>query len=293
MKYRIAAAVLACALAFAPTPAPAQEPAAADTVREIELVDGSRIYGRVVEDAGGRIVVETVGGVRMELSREQVRSMRPVVGRVVDGSLWPEDPHASRLFFGPTARAIPAGEGYFGVYELFFPFVSYGLTDRFTISGGTPIIPSAIGEVFYLAPKFEVLRTTGAHAAVGVLAVFATQHALDGSVGLLYAVGTLGEPDRAVTFGATVPFYAAHGDSDIGRDPYFMIGGEARLTRRTKLLTENYFAAGQPGGVVSGGVRLFGERLSADFGLAALIGDYNSSCCLPLVNFVYSFGGPR
>ena len=293
MHYRIAAAVLACALAFAPTPAPAQEPAAADTVREIELADGSRIYGRVVEDAGGRLVVETVGGVRMELAREQVRSMRPVAGRVVGGALWPEDPHASRLFFGPTARAIPQGEGYLGVYELFFPFVSYGLTDRLTISGGTPIIPDAIGEIFYLAPKLEVLRTTGASAAVGVLAVFATQNAFDGSVGLLYAVGTLGEPDRAVSFGATVPFYAASGESDIGRDPIFMVGGEARLTRRTKLLTENYFAAGETGGVVSGGVRFFGERLSADFGVAAFLGDDNSFCCIPLVNFVYSFGGPR
>jgi hypothetical protein len=289
MMYRIAAALLACALSFAP--AHAQDPAPADTVHEIELADGSRVFGRVVEETGTRIVIETVGGVRMELERAQVVSTRAVAGRVVNGTLWPEDPHASRLFFGPTARAIPRGEGYFGVYELFFPFVSFGLTDRFTISAGTPIIPDAIGEIFYLAPKFEVVRTAGASAAVGVLALFATEDAFDGTAGLLYGVGTFGGPDRALTVGATVPFYAASGESEVGNQPAFMVGGESRLTRRTKFLTENYFVPGESGVAVSGGIRFFGERLSADFGVGALVGSNDFGCCLPLVNFVYTFGG--
>jgi hypothetical protein len=291
MKYRIAAALLACALSFAP--AHAQDAAPRDTVQEIELADGSRVLGRVVEESGTRIVIETVGGVRMELERAQVVSTRPVAGRVVNGTLWPEDPHASRLFFGPTARAIPRGEGYFGVYELFFPFVSFGLTDRFTISAGTPIIPDAIGEIFYLAPKYEVVRTRGASAAVGVLALFATQDAFDGTAGLLYGVGTFGGPDGALTVGATVPFYAASGESDVGNEPAFMVGGEARLSRRTKFLTENYFVPGESGVLVSGGIRFFGERLSADFGLGALVEGGDAGCCLPLVNFVYTFGGGR
>lgn len=293
MKYRTAAAVLACALAFAlaPASASAQDPVQTDTVLEIELADGSRIYGRVVEEAPGRVVVTTLGGVRMELDRAQIRSTRTVTGRVVNGAIWPEDPHASRLFFGPTARAIPQGEGYFGVYELFFPFVSYGVTDHFTISAGTPVFPDVIGEIFYLAPKLEVVRTPRLSAAVGALALFATQDALDGTAGLLYGVGTYGNPDGAITVGATVPFYTSSGDSNVGNDPVFMIGGEARLGRRTKFITENYFFPGEGGAGLSGGIRFFGERLSADFGLGAAVGENDTACCLPLVNFVYTFGG--
>jgi hypothetical protein len=292
MKYRNAAAVLACALAvaLAPTSAAAQEPVRTDTVQEIELADGSRIFGHVVEETPGRVVVTTLGGVRMELDRAQIRSTRTVTGRVVNGALWPEDPHASRLFFGPTARAIPQGQGYFGAYELFFPFVSYGVTDRFTLSAGTPVFPEAIGRIFYLAPKLEVVRTPRLNAALGALAVFATEDVLSGTVGLLYGVGTYGNPDGAITVGATVPFYTSSDGGDIGSEPAFMIGGEARLSRRSKFLTENYFVPGEGGALVSGGIRFFGERLSADFGLGAAIGTGDAACCLPLVNFVYTFG---
>jgi hypothetical protein len=124
---------------------------------------------------------------------------------------------------------------------------------------------------------------------VGVLALFATEEALDGSAGLLYGVGTLGGPDRALTVGATVPFVATGGDSDVGDQPAFMVGGEARLSRRTKFITENYLFPSESGALLSGGVRFFGERLSADFGVGAAFGDGDNECCLPLVNFVYSF----
>lgn len=287
----LAAALLACALAR-PHGAEAQTDTTtavvADSVYEIRLRDGSVLIGRIISDQGATLTVQTQAGVTLTLPREQVASITRVEGRLVNGQIWREDPHATRLFFAPTARAIPRGEGYFGVYELFFPFVSYGLTDRFTISAGTPIVPEAIGEVFYIAPKYEVLRAGNTSAAVGVLALFATEETFDGSAGLLYGVGTFGDPDGAVTVGATVPFIASSEESEVGNDPVFMAGGEWRLSPRTKLLTENYFVPSE-GALVSAGVRFFGERLSADFGVGAAVGEGGSGCCLPLVNFVYSF----
>lgn len=285
-------AALPLVLAFgAPRAAAAQTDTVAiavDSLYTIRLSDGSVLYGRVTEETAEGLTLETQSGATVRLRRDQIVSIELVRGRVVDGQVWGDDPHATRLFFGPTARSIPKGEGYFGVYELFFPFVSYGVTDRFTISAGTPIIPEVIGEVFYLAPKYEVLRTPTASAAVGVLALFATQET--GSVGLLYGVGTIGGPDQALTLGATVPFIAADGENDIGDQPLFMVGGERRISRRMKLLTENYLFPSEGGGaLLSGGVRFFGERLSADFGIGAAFGEGDNACCLPLVNFVYSF----
>ncbi|HST57085.1 MAG TPA: hypothetical protein VLK84_00265 [Longimicrobium sp.] len=225
----LAAVLLVCALAR-PGAAGAQvtdAAAAADTVYEIRLRDGSVLVGRIVADQGATLTVQTQAGLTVTLQREQVVSITERSGRVVDGQVWPQDPHATRLFFAPTARAIPKGDGYFGVYELFLPFVSYGVTDRFTISAGTPIIPDYIGQIFYFAPKYEFMRAPGASAAVGLLAVVAPDEALDGSAGLIYGVGTFGSPDGAVTVGATVPFVASTEDSDLGNDPVFMIGAEA------------------------------------------------------------------
>ncbi len=285
-----AAALLVCALARPGTAGAqvADTTAAADTVYEIRLRDGSLLVGRIVADQGATLTVQTQAGLTLTLQREQVVSITQRSGRVVDGQVWPQDPHATRLFFAPTARAIPRGEGYFGVYELFFPFVSYGLTDRFTISAGTPIVPEYIGQIFYFAPKYEFMRAPGANAAVGLLAVVAPDEALDGSAGLIYGVGTFGSPDGSVTVGATVPFVASTDDSDLGNDPVFMIGAEARTGMRTKLISENYFVPGE-GALVSGGMRFFGERLSADFGVGLAVGGSGTGCCLPLVNFVYSF----
>jgi hypothetical protein len=289
---RLLPAVLPLALAFAlPRPAAAQVDTVAvstDSLYTIRLTDGSVLYGRVTEQTDDALTVQTQSGATVRLLRGQVVSMTRLAGRVVNGEVWGDDPHATRLFFGPTARAIPRGEGYFGVYELFFPFVSYGVTDRFTISGGTPVFPEVIGKVFYLAPKYEVLRTPRASAAVGVLALFAPED-VTGSAGLLYGVGTFGTPDQALTVGATVPFIASDGESEIGDQPVFMVGGEARMSRRTKFISENYFMPGESGALISGGVRFFGERLSADFGLGAGFGGDDNACCLPLVNFVYSF----
>src|SRR5712692_9592438 len=50
-------------------------------------------------------------------------------GRVVKGEFQPFDPHNTRLFFAPTARALRRGEGYAGVYEVVLPFVQVGITD--------------------------------------------------------------------------------------------------------------------------------------------------------------------
>lgn len=263
-----------------------------DTLREIRLIDGSVLIGRVVTTEGDRITIETSAGARVEVERSQIRSISDVRGRVVDGQVWSADPNSTRLFFGPTARALGAGAGYFGVFELFFPYVSYGVTDRIALSGGTPIFPGFVGQVFYLAPKITVASRPGWDVAAGVLALFATEALDQGSVGLIYGVSTWGEPDRAVTFGAGVPF-ATSGEDPITDELVLMGGAELRAGRRTKFITENYLFPAAGEGIASGGVRFFGESLSADAGVGLFLGNGNVGCCLPIVNFVYSFGPER
>ncbi|HEX2190516.1 MAG TPA: hypothetical protein VHG51_16525 [Longimicrobiaceae bacterium] len=280
-------------LALPPAPAAAQVPeriAPSDTLVQVRLADGSTLFGRVVAVEDERVVLETEAGARVEVTRAQIRSLRPVAGRVRDGEVWEEDPHATRLFFAPTGRALRAGEGYFGVYELFFPFVTFGVADRLTVAAGTPIVPGAIGEFAYVGPKLLLVDAPRMQVSAGVFAGFFD----GGTAGIAYGVGTWGDRDDAITAGAGWGFTTDGDDSEVSSKPLVMLGGETRAGRRTKLLTENYFVFGESGGIVSGGVRFFGDRLSADAGIATLLGaGCDGQCILPVVNFVYSFGRAR
>lgn len=278
---------LLCALALpvgahAQTPATPPEVVASDTLREIRLADGSVLFARVESVEGDRVTLVTQAGVRLQVDRAQIRSVRPARGQVRDGEVWRDDPTGTRLFFAPTGRNLAAGEAYFGVYELFFPFATYGVTDRLTVAAGTPIIPGAFGEVAYFAPKVAIIQSERLNVAAGVFAGF-----FDGeTAGILYGVGTWGGHDNAVTAGAGFAF----GGGDLSDQPLLMIGGEARTGRQLKLITENYFVPGESGVLVSGGVRFFGERLSADGGIGAMVSSQETEGPLPLVNFVYTFG---
>lgn len=284
--------VLVLALIFgAAAPAAAQLPergvVVSDTLVEVRLADGSTFFGRVVAVEGDRITLETQAGARVELRRAQISSLRPLSGQVRDGTIWRTDPHATRLFFAPTGRSLAKDEGYFGVYELFFPFITYGITDRVTVTGGTPIFPGAVGEFAYFGPKLLLVDAPKTQVSAGVFAGVAGE----GLGGVFYGVGTFGDRDNAFTTGIAWGFDTESG-SDVYSEPLVLLGGEARAGSNTKFLTENYFLLGESSAVVSGGIRFFGERLSADAGVALLLGE-ETACCLPLVNFVYTFGKQR
>ena len=70
-----------------------------------------------------------------------------------------------------------------------------------------------------------------------------------------------------------------------GGPAYGMIGGNWRIGRRTRFVTENHIW--REGGLVSGGIRYGGERFFADFGVtSALFTNYPP---YPVVNFVWRF----
>ena len=269
----------------------ATKPAPRDTVVDVRLRDGSVVYGRVVEETPDRLVLVTVTGVRLELPRAQVESVRVSAGRAVNGAFWAEDPNSTRLFFTSTARPLKKGNGYISSFMLFLPLVAYGVTDRFTIAGGTPILPDAFGRMWYFAPKYTVVKRDRSAFALGALGFILPADVVDnGSVGILYGAGTWGTRDRAITAGAGWGYVWASGTSEVANDPVIMIGGETRVSRRVKLITENWmFTSGGTNGFVSGGMRFIGDRLSADLGVGGFMGA-DGGCCFPLVNFVYNFG---
>ena len=252
-----------------------------ETVYEIQLGDGSVLFASIVELDEEQVVLVTVSGVRLEVDRSQLREIAPARGRVQGGEFWSEDPGGTRLFFTATGRSLARGESYVGTYVVVLPFAAVGVTDRVTLAGGAPVLFGEF-EPFYLAPKVQVVRTPMAQASVGTL-VFLFD---DEMVGVAYGVGTFGNSDRALSAGLGY-FYS--GD-ELVNEPAFMLGGETRVSRRIKLISENYVLPDRVGYVLSGGVRFMGDRFSTEVAVFGAWSDGDGECCLPIVNFSYAFG---
>lgn len=301
MKAIVACTAALLALAAASLPAAAQgepEPLPADSLQELRRADGSRVIGHVVGQRGDTVVFETVTGEQVEVRRRFVR-IRPVRGRFVDGEFWPEDRHGTRLFFAPTGRTLRQGEGYAGVF-LVLPFVGYGATDGVTLAGGMPWVGGTLHDTpVWIAPKVRLLDRPTAQVSTGVFAIrlpgtFDELCAAEcGAVQppswnvIAYAVGSFGSGDDALHAGTGV-FVG----SDRTEVPV-MLGGERRVGRRSKLITENWLVPGD-GGAVSAGLRRMGDNWTVDYGIMAVFGDGAEEVpYFPIVSFSYAFGGGR
>lgn len=285
---RIPSLVLAlCAVAqFAAAQQPALPPVDSVKVVEVRLSDGSTLAGRVLATDDTSLTLVTPAGLRIVVPRRTLAAVRVLRGVIVNGQFRRRDPNVSRLFFAPTARTLPKGDGYFGDYYLFIPTVGYGFTDRVTISAGMSIIPGmALGDqLYFIAPKVSLVQTPTLGVAAGFLYAGAGLASGGGSGGIGYGVGTLGGEDAAVTLGLGWPFIVGHGSS---RNPWVMFGGEARTSNRIKLLAEVWKFPGSSEMPGVFGMRFIGERMAVDFGLMHVFGaDMGSWPFIPWVDFV-------
>lgn len=276
-KRSLAALLIAMGAAIVPCAVSAQDVKA--PTYELKLRDGSRIYGAIERQTDEQIEFRTITGALITARTADVIALKEVKGSLVEGEFLPDDPNQTRLFFGPTARSLPKGTVSFGTYEFVMPFVQVGVTDRFSIGGGTPLIFGfdESERPFWITPKFQVVNSGRVTAAVGSLHLLAGGN----TAGIGYGVVTLTERAGSLSVGAGLAY-----EDGGGKSPVVMVGADRRVRRNLKLLTENYVF--KDGGIVSGGVRFIGDRLSADLGLLIPLG-IDGFLAYPVANFVYVF----
>jgi hypothetical protein len=232
--------------------------------------------------SGDSLTFQSTAGATMQLPVGAVRSIKEIATvDIHEGEYWFANPNATRLFFAPTGQMLKAGEGYLSDYEVFFPGVAVGVTDNLTLGGGVSLLPLGFDEqIYYFTPKVGVSLSDKLHLAAGALVVSSQGE----TGGIYYGVGTVGDANASLTFGAGYGFAGG----DIESRPVGLVGGEVRLSKRIGFVTENYLLPVSHDNILySFGLRFMGEKLTTDLALFNVSG--NSSIGLPFVDFVFRF----
>lgn len=254
-------------------------------LQELILTDGSSLVGRVLS-ADEPVVFELMSGARVEVARAQITRLRIADGVVRDGQMWRRDPSSNRMFFGPTGSTIGQGEGYFAVFELYFPAVGVGITDRFSVAGGTILMSLDDARPFWIIPKLQLVDEPTFDLSVGALAIGVAGSYDFETVGIVFSAATWGDELSSLTVGAGWGWV----EDDFANTPAILFGAEGRVSNSVNLMTENYWIPtgnGDSTVILAAGPRFLGERLSADIALAWV--PEADFAFFPLVNFVWNW----
>ncbi|HEV8410510.1 MAG TPA: hypothetical protein VGQ30_08370 [Gemmatimonadaceae bacterium] len=272
MIRRILALVLvSCAVAAAPCNAQTSGVLPINASVSARLRDGTTLIGRLSEQTTDSVQITTASG-RFMVARSAISELRLLSATDIErGAYWAPDPHDTRMFFGPTGRTLAAGTGYFSdTYILLFN-AAVGITDRIMIGAGMSVIPFPDflhDNLYYVAPKFALVRRDSFNLAVGAIVGFSGR--LSGNASIYYIAATNGGPDASFTYG--LGYASAAGT--VNSAPLLMLSGEKRMARKLALMTENYFIVSRKEFYWAPvyGVRFIGDRLSTDLGFVNYVG---------------------
>jgi len=259
-------------------------------IQILNLNDGSVYFGAIVELKDNNLVFRTdIGGLNIPFYK--IESLETVPkDKIIRGKYWFPNPNATRLFFAPTAKMLKKGEGYFADYYIFFPSISYGITDNIILGGGCSLIPGLPlhRQILYFTPKIGINANLIFDLAGGALVIKIPDFD-DGesnpTVGIIYGVGTLGEAEQSLTLGLGYGFVG----EQLADNPMMMIGGETRIARHLALVSENWILPGVDNPLISYGVRFFSQKISVDLAFINTLGEDAIFPGFPYVDFIVQF----
>jgi len=253
----------------------------------VTLRDGNVIVATVVGREGQSLMLETASGVKVEAPLDSIVSCKILHD---GGNL--SDPNYSRLLFGPTGRPLSKGSGYFSDYYVFFPGVSYGVTDNFSFMAGMSVIPglNIAEQLKYLAPRLAFAVKPNLALSTGFIALMAMDNS---GAGIGFAVATVGPPEKSLTAGIGFGYTKDEGDLEFSENPIIQLGGSVRISNSLAIVSENwlitkeFMISRQPFGLA---LRFFGRRIAADAGIVIIGEVIKHGFPIPWLSLVYNFG---
>jgi hypothetical protein len=264
----------------------------------ITMKDGSSLVGRITEVGETEVKFQTDMG-EMTLQIDKISDIKEIKAEAIKGGkYWFPNPNRTRMLFGPTARTLRKGEGFFNDIYIFFPGVAYGITDNITIGGGMSLFPGLDIEdqLYYLTPKIGTKVTPEVDIAASAMIIripnpddevddLLGDEADPKTLGVFFGSLTYGTDDKSATFGLGFGYF----DDNIAKRPAVTIGGEYRVARRMSLVSENWIFPEVDQPIVSYGVRFFGESLAVDLALFNLLDEDAIFPGIPFIDFIWNF----
>ena len=229
----------------------------------VELLNGQDFTGAVVSQTPEQLVLRIEGIGDINIPMGQVKSLVFVPQASVEG--YYHNLQATRYFFGPNGFGLKKGEGYYQNIGVLVNQVSYGVTDYFTIGGGTVPLFLFAGtpSPFWLTPKVSIPVKKDL-LSVGIGGLFGGVVGEEGSLfGLGYGAFTLGNRDHNLSVSVGYGML----DGRWSTDPVFTISGMTRLGRNFYLISENYLLPNVEASLLSVGGRSLFPKISMDYGL--------------------------
>jgi len=254
---------------------------------------GLRYVGTIIERNDKEIVLLTEGKTKVLIPIETILDIRTIPSsHFHDGEYWFPNPNETRYLYAPSAFNLKKGEGYYQNTYLFINSFNYGFTDNFSFGMGFEFLSTfgsvgsgSFNPIYFLTPKYSMEVSENLRVGIGVL----YGSILDemGGFGVGYGLATYGNPEHNATLGLGFGFF----DGDFRTDPVITISGMTRISRRMSLVTENwFFPADVYRGILTYGIRFFGESMSVDL---ALINNAELATVFPIgipyVDFVVKF----
>jgi hypothetical protein len=252
---------------------------------------GITYVGSILERDQWEMIILTDEGTKITVSLSNVQDIRVIPkSQIHNGEYWFPNPNDSRYFFAPSAFNLKKGEGYFQNIYLFINSFNYGITDNFSMGIGfeffsTFVSDGVLDPIYFLTPKYSMQVSNNVRVGVGVLYGKLTDDI--GGFGVGYGLVTYGNPEHNATLGLGFGIF----DGKFSTEPVITFSGMTRISRKMSLVTENwFFPADVNRGIISYGIRFFGETMSVD--LALINNDEFSgvfSGGIPYVDFVVKF----
>lgn len=238
----------------------------------VTLMNGTTIQGKIVDRKENELIMETanIGRITVDASKiKNIKSINP--GNMKDGKYWFTTHVDAHYFLAPSAIPLRPGEAYYQNTMGAFNSFNIGITPNISCMGGI-IIPTVV----FISPRVNFKIAKGVYAGGGIFFADITSTP--------YAGAGFGQ----ITFGSRKGHVSAGGGYGYlgGIQRYYytnkiesiefgmlFISGMKRLSPKTAIVTENWFAPTEGVALLTAGMRLLGEKNTWDFGLSSFSAD--------------------